>query len=65
MKMPESVAKARWMKENTIVFSIKLMKTTEEDLIEYLNEMLKQGIGKGTVLKAALREYMKTHPIEK
>lgn len=60
--MPDSKAKRRWMNENTMTFSIKLMKRTETDIIEYLEENLSRGIGKGTVFKAALREYMKNHP---
>ena len=64
MKMPDSEAKKKWMKENTHVFSVKLMKKSEQDIIEYLEAMLERGIGKGTVLKLALREYMQNHPID-
>ena len=62
--MPDSEAKKRWAKENAHVFSVKLMKKSEQDIIDYLDAMLKRGVGKGTILKLALREYMKTHPIE-
>ena len=34
--MPESEAKKRWMRENTKVYSVKVTKTTETDIIEYL-----------------------------
>lgn len=54
--MPDSEAKKRWMKENSIIFSIKLMKRTEADLIEFL-----EGKVKGEVMKTALREYIENH----
>lgn len=63
MAMPDSEAKRKWMAKNAIVFSVKLMRRTEADIIEYLEANLSRGIGKGTVLKAALREYMANHPI--
>ena len=62
MKMAESEAKKKWIKENTIIFSIKLMKRTEADIINYLEMMSNKGVRKGTIFKAALREYMKNHP---
>lgn len=61
MTMPDSQAKRKWMAENTIVFSVKLMKKSEADIIAYLEEMASRGIGKGTVIKLALREYIKNH----
>ena len=63
--MPDSEAKRKWMRENTHVFSIKLMKKSEQDIITYLDAMLAQGVGKGTVFKSALREYMANHPLGK
>ena len=53
----ESEAKRKWQKENTVFFGIKLQKTTDADIIEFLQNKSKQ-----TVIKAALREYMTTHP---
>lgn len=64
MSMPDSEAKKKWMEKNTIVFSIKLMRRTEADIIEYLDANLAKGIGKGTIIKAALREYMENHKEE-
>ena len=64
MNMPMSEAKRKWEEKNTIVFSIKLMRRTEADIIDYLDKQLAKGIGKGTVLKAALREYMANHKEE-
>ena len=65
MTMPDAPSKKRWDAENTIVFSVKLMRRTESDIIDYLDANLSRGIGKGTVLKAALREYMVNHPISR
>ena len=64
MSMPDSEAKKKWMEKNTIVFSVKLMRRTEADIIEYLDANLAKGVGKGTVIKAALREYMENHKEE-
>ena len=61
MNMPSSEAQNRWMKENAIVFSIKLMRRTEADLIEFFDSMQARGIPKGTIIKIALREYMEKH----
>ena len=64
MSMPDSEAKKKWMEKNTIVFSIKLMRRTEADIIEYLDANLAKGVGKGTIIKAALREYMENRKEE-
>lgn len=52
------------MEKNTIVFSIKLMRRTEADLIEFFDAMQARGIPKGTIIKKALREYVKNHKEE-
>lgn len=62
--MPDSEAKKKWMKENAIIFSIKLMKRSEADIVNYVEENLARGIGKNTLFKMALREYMENHPVE-
>lgn len=54
-----SEAKQNWMKENSKVFGVRVMKNTEEDLWNYL-----QGKEASTLFKAALREYIKNHPEE-
>ena len=61
MQMPQSKAKSEWIKQNAIIMSVKLMRRTEADLIEYLDSMLERGVPKGTVIKSALREYMERH----
>ena len=59
--MPDSEAKKKWMAENSIVFSVKFMRTTEADMMEYMEKRLKEGVDKGPLSKKALREYMKNH----
>lgn len=56
--MPESAAKKRWMKENTVFVGVKFVKTTESEMINYL-----QGKTHATELKKALR-YMIAHEDE-
>lgn len=57
--MPESEAKKAWMKANTTVITVKFNHNTEQELLDYLRA------GKpATIIKAALREYMKNHSEE-
>ena len=56
MDMYESEAKRKWQKENTVQISVKLQKTTDKDILDYLDGKQKQ-----TVIKAALREYIENH----
>lgn len=62
--MPDSEAKRKWMAENSIVFSVKLMRRTEADLIEFFDKMQKRGVPRGSIIKQALREYMTNHKEE-
>lgn len=57
MAMGESEAKRKWMKENTVIVAAKLYRKNDMDILDYLQD--KQT---ATVIKAALREYMKNHP---
>lgn len=62
VKMPitskkQSQAKNDWMKENSKIFPVRVMKRTEPDLWEYL-----QGKQAATVFKQALREFIQNHP---
>ena len=58
MEMYESEAKRKWQKENTVFIGVKLQKSTDKDILEYLDGQSKQ-----TVIKAAMREYMTNHPL--
>ena len=52
----QSQAKADWMKENSKMYGVRVMKNTEPDLWNYLQD--KQA---STVFKLALREYIENH----
>ena len=54
--MPESEAKKKWMRENTTMVTVKMTNKGDADLLQYL-----EGKQKATIIKAALREYMKNH----
>ena len=51
--MYESEAKQKWQKENTVVVSLKLQKSTDADILQYLD-----GKVKNAIIKAAIREYI-------
>lgn len=61
--MPVSEAQKRaitkWQKKNTVTFTTRLQKSTDADILEFL-----EGKAKATVVKAALREYMENHKEE-
>lgn len=59
MAMPDSPSKVRWDAENVRIFTVKLFRKTEQDVIEYLEPKNKRNI-----ICAALREYMANHPDE-
>lgn len=52
--MPDSEAKKRWMKENTVQIGLKLNKNTDGDILDYL-----AGKPKQTEIKRILREYIR------
>ncbi len=45
-----------WQKENTVVITMRLQKSTDAGILEFLSGKTKQ-----TIIKAALREYMENH----
>ena len=51
--MPESEAKKKWQKENTVFIGVKLQKSTDKDILDYL-----QGKQPQTEFKKAIREYL-------
>lgn len=57
MTMSDPPSKIRWDKENVRIFTVKLMRRTDQDVIEFLEPKNKRDI-----ICAALREYMKNHP---
>lgn len=52
--MPDSEAKKRWMKENTVQIGLKLNKNTDGDILNYL-----AGKPNQTEIKRILREYIR------
>ena len=53
----QSQAKQNWMKENSKMFAIRVMKNTEQDLWDFLQKAETHS----AVIKLALREYMDNH----
>ena len=58
--MPDSEAKKAWMRENARQYTVKVMRRTEPDIIEFLERQEKAT----TTIKKAIREYMANHPEE-
>ena len=56
MNMYESEAKRKWQKENTVFIGVKLQKSTDADILAFLQDKPNQ-----TTIKLALREYMENH----
>lgn len=56
MDMYESEAKRKWQKENTVFIGVKLQKSTDKDILAFLQDKPNQ-----TTIKLALREYMERH----
>ena len=58
--MPDSEAKKAWIRENTRVYSLKVMRKTEPDILSFLEAQSSPG----TVIKKAIREYIANHEKE-
>lgn len=59
MTAKESEAHKRWMRENSKIYGVRIMKNSEPDLWEFL-----QGKEASAIIKLALREYMENHKEE-
>ena len=59
MEMYESEKKRKWQKENTVFIGVKLQKSTDADILKFLDGKQNQ-----TTIKLALREYMENHKEE-
>lgn len=55
-----SESRKKWEKENTVCLSMKLQKTTDKDILDFLDGKQKQ-----TIIKLALREYIENHREDK
>ena len=54
--MPESEKRKEWLKENTVMVTMRLQRSTDADILQFL-----EGKKNQTTIKAALREYIKQH----
>ena len=58
--MAQTEAYKNWAKENTVMISLRFQKSTDADIIAYLEDKPKQ-----TIIKEALREYIAAHTEDK
>lgn len=61
------VTKARqeWEKKNRVVFSICLQRSTDSDVLDYIDDVIKDGQSRNGLIKDALREKMAREQQEK
>lgn len=45
----------------TVMLSMRLQKSTDADIIEYLNAKTERGASRQGIIKAAIREYITNH----
>ena len=57
MNKADAPSKQRWDAENTRIFTVKLFRKSENDVIEFL-----EGKNKRNVICEAIREYIANHP---
>lgn len=57
--MADTSRQREWQKENTVMISMRLQKSTDADILSYLEGKTRQA-----VIKAAIREYMENHKDE-
>lgn len=63
--MGESEAKRKWQKENTTFIGVKLQNgETDKDILTFLRNQKARGIGYQTIIKTALREYIRANEKE-
>ena len=55
--MPDPESKRKWDAKYTRTISVKFMRKTDQDVIEYI-----EGQNRRNLFCAAIREYMKNHP---
>ena len=64
MSMPieskkQSQAKNDWMKENSKIYGVRVMKKSEPEMYNYIEEQCAKGVSAATLFKNTLREHMK------
>lgn len=55
---------SNWSRDNSIVFTMKIMKKSEEDIVKFLDVEAKKGVARNTAIKKAIREYIANHKEE-
>ena len=56
--MSKTSTKIIWDKDNAYMFTMKFMRKSEADMVQFIEDNLAKGIGRNTLMKQALREYM-------
>ena len=59
--MPTRNSETEWKKLHTVIIRMRLQKSTDKDILSFLEARKAEGLSVAGVIKAALREYMKTH----
>lgn len=59
MQMPDSEAKKKWIAEHSVIYTVKLMRKTDQDVIDFLD-----GKNKRDTICKVVRCYMEHHPEE-
>lgn len=57
-KKPEPPSKIRWDRENSIVYTVKFMRKTDQDVIDFLD-----GKNRRNTILEVVRYYMQNHPV--
>ena len=56
MSMPDAPSKKRWDAENVVIYTVKFMRKTDQDVIEFL-----QGKNRRNTICEAIRYYIENH----
>jgi hypothetical protein len=59
LNMGDTEKQRAWQKENTVMVAMRLQKSTDADILQFL-----EGKQKQTVIKLAIREYIENHKEE-
>ena len=59
MSMPDSEAKKKWIAENSVVYTVKLMRKSDQDVIDFLKDKNRRD-----TICMVVREYIEHHKEE-
>lgn len=57
--MPDSEAKKKWIAENSVIYTVKFMRKTDQDVIDFL-----QGKNRRNTICEAIRYYIENHKVD-